>query len=115
MLLIALVLFRQNFFQPLGLLFCDRLIYPVWVVADEELLTATVTPERSHLVEACCFLAASLFYRHCLHVLILDELAIVRYCMDPFVPLRTYFTRGLGYHAQYIAADRAKAKEATAK
>jgi hypothetical protein len=46
-------------------------------VADEELLAATVTPERSHLLEACCFLAATLFYRHCLHVLILDELAIV--------------------------------------
>jgi hypothetical protein len=77
MLLVALVLFRQNFLQPLGLLFCDPLVYPLWVVADEELLTATVTPERSHLLEAYCFLAATLFYRHCLHILILDYFAIL--------------------------------------
>src|ERR1700732_1999312 len=51
MLLIALVLFRQNFFQPLGLLFCDPLIYRVWAVANEEFLPATVTPERSHFLE----------------------------------------------------------------
>ena len=77
MLLVALVLFRQDFFQPLCLLFCDPLIYRFWVVADEEFLPATVTPERSHLLEAYGFLAATLFYRHCLHVLILDELAIL--------------------------------------
>jgi len=76
-LLIALVLFRQDFFQPLCLLFCNPLICGLWVVSDEELLPATVTPERSHFLEAYCFLAATLFYRHCLHVLILDELAIL--------------------------------------
>src|SRR6267143_5576778 len=77
MLLVALVLFRQDLFQPLCLLFCDPLIYRFWVVADEELLAAAVTPERSHLLEAYGFLAATLFYRHCLHVLILDYLAIL--------------------------------------
>jgi len=75
MLLIALVLFRQNFFQPLCLLFCNPFIYGLWVVADEELLAATVTPERSHLLETHGFLAATLFYRHRPHVLILDYLA----------------------------------------
>ena len=77
MLLVALVLFRQDFFQPLCLLFCKPLIHRFRVVADEELLAATVTPERSHLLKAGCSLAATLFYRHCLHVLILDELAIL--------------------------------------
>jgi Clp amino terminal domain, pathogenicity island component len=41
-------------------------------VADEELLAASVTPEYSHLLEAHRFLAATLFYCYCTHVLILD-------------------------------------------
>jgi len=76
-LLIALVLVRQNLFQPLRLLFCNPLIYRFWVVTDKELLAATVTPKRSHLLEAYRFLAATLFYRYRPHLLILDELAIV--------------------------------------
>jgi hypothetical protein len=43
-----------------------------WVVADEELLAASVTPEYSHLLEAHRFLAATLFYCYRTHVLILD-------------------------------------------
>jgi hypothetical protein len=74
---VALVLFRQNFFKPLCLLFCNPLIYRLWVVADEELLAATVTPECSHFLEAYRFLAATLFYRYRPHVLILDQLAIL--------------------------------------
>ena len=69
---VALVLFRQNFFKPLCLLFCNPLIYRLWVVADEELLAATVTPECSHLLEAYRFLAATLFYCYRPHVLILE-------------------------------------------
>jgi len=71
-LFIALVLFRQDFFQPLCLLFCNPLIYRLWVVADEELFAATVTPECSHLLEADCFLAATFFDRYRPHILILD-------------------------------------------
>ena len=77
MLLLALVLFRQSFFQPVRLLLCSPLVYRLWIVADEELLAATVTPERSHLLEACCCLAATLFYRHRPHILILDYLEIL--------------------------------------
>jgi hypothetical protein len=46
-------------------------------VADEELVAATIAPERSHLLETCYFLGTTLFYRHRPHVLILDELAIL--------------------------------------
>jgi hypothetical protein len=60
-LLIALMLFRQTFFQPHGFFFCDSLIDRFWVVAYEEFLPATVTPERSHLWEAHCLRAAPLF------------------------------------------------------
>ena len=69
-LLITLVLFRQNFFKPLGLLFRDPLVYRFWVVADEELLAAMVTPQDSHLLKADRFLAATFSYRNCSHGLI---------------------------------------------
>ena len=72
-LLITLVLVRQNFFKPLCLPFCNPHIYRLRVVAYEELLAATVTPERSHLLEAYCFFAATLSYRFRPHVLILAE------------------------------------------
>lgn len=72
MLLIALVLFRQDLFQPFCLLFCHPLIYRFWVVADEELLPTAVTPEGSHLLELHRFHTTALFYRHRPHVLILD-------------------------------------------
>jgi hypothetical protein len=44
----------------------------LWVVSDEEFLTATITPECSHLLEASRFLAATLFYCYRTHVAILD-------------------------------------------
>ena len=69
---VAVVLFRQNFLQPFCVLFCKPLVYRLRVVADEELLAATVAPEDSHLLEAYGFLAATLFYCYCTHVLILD-------------------------------------------
>ena len=34
----------------------------------KEVLTANITPERPHLMEASCFLPARLLYRHCLHL-----------------------------------------------
>jgi hypothetical protein len=69
---IALVLFCKHPFQPLCLFFGNPFIYRLWVMPDEELLAATVAPERSHLLEACCFLVATLFYRYRPHLLILD-------------------------------------------
>jgi hypothetical protein len=57
-------------------------------VADEELLAATVTSERSHLLEAYRCLTATLFYRYRPHPLILDQLGILmasrlRFTGDP--------------------------------
>jgi hypothetical protein len=69
---ITLVLLSKHLFQPLCLFFGNRLIYRSWVVADEKLFAATVTSERSHLLEVCCFLTATLFYRYRPHLLILD-------------------------------------------
>ena len=62
-LLITLVLFRQDFFKPLCLLFRNPIVYRFWVVADEELLAAMVTPQDSHLLKADRFLAATFSYR----------------------------------------------------
>jgi hypothetical protein len=70
--LIALVHLSKHLFQPRCLLCCNPLVCRFWVVTDEELLTAAITPERSHLLEACCFFAATLFYRCSPHVLIVD-------------------------------------------
>jgi len=79
-LLVALVLFRQNFLKPLCLLFCQALIGKLWALADEELLAATVTPESPHLLEPYGFLAAPLFYSYRSHVLILDYSASQSRC-----------------------------------
>ena len=69
---VALVFFRQDSFKPLCLLFSNPHVRRFWVVADKELFAATVTPECSHLLEACRFLATTLFYCYRPHVLILD-------------------------------------------
>jgi hypothetical protein len=67
----ALVLFRQDFFEPPCLLFGKPLIHGLRRVADDELLAAAVAPERSHLLEACSFLSAALFHRYRPHFPIL--------------------------------------------
>jgi len=74
MLLVALVFFGQYFFKPFCLLFRTLLVYRFWMMADEELLAATVTPEGSHLLKAYGSFAATLFYGDGLHVLILDHI-----------------------------------------
>ena len=66
---VALVFFRQDSFKPLCLLFSNPHVRRFWVVADEELFAATVTPECSHLLEAYRFLATTLFYCYRPHVL----------------------------------------------
>jgi hypothetical protein len=38
------------------------------MVAYEELLATTVTPEGPHLLETCRFLSTTLFYRHRPHL-----------------------------------------------
>jgi hypothetical protein len=65
---ISLVLFGKNPFQPLCLFFCNPLIYPCGIVADEELFAAKITPESSHLLETCCLLSATLLYRYRYHL-----------------------------------------------
>ena len=40
------------------------------MVANKELLAATVTPERPHLLETCSLLAATLLYRHRPHLVL---------------------------------------------
>ena len=73
--LIALVFFSQNFFQPLRLPFCNRLIHRSRMVAYEKVLPASVTPERPHLLKALCFLSARLLYCYCPHLLKFSESA----------------------------------------
>ena len=68
---VALVLFRQDFFEPPCLLFGNPLIHGLRLVADDELLAAAVAPECSHLLEPCGFLAAALLYCYRSHILIL--------------------------------------------
>jgi len=69
-LLVALVLFRKNLFEPMRLFLSEPLIYEGRMVIDEELLAATLTPKRSHFPEAhCLFSTLTLLYCHCPHLL----------------------------------------------
>jgi hypothetical protein len=58
---IALVLVRQNFFKPLCLPFCNLPVCRLWLVANDELLAATIAPDCSHLLEGYRFLTATFF------------------------------------------------------
>jgi transposase-like protein len=81
----------------------------LWVVADEELLAATVTPECSHLLEAYRFLAATLFYCYRPHVLILDQLAILLAASSMvvrFVSVMADFDSGLGLRSVFRLSQR---------
>jgi len=71
MLLVALVIVRQDFFKPLCLLLGNPLIRGLRILSDNELLAAAVAPERPHLLEANRFLSAALFHCHRPHVPIL--------------------------------------------
>jgi hypothetical protein len=69
-LLIPLVLFRKNLFEPMGLLVSDPLIHERGLVSDDELVAASITPQGTHFLEICRFPSAlTLFYRHGLHLL----------------------------------------------
>jgi hypothetical protein len=63
--LVALVLFCKDLFQPLCLLLRNPSIHRSGIVAQDELLTAAITPERRHLLQPSSFLSATLLYGHC--------------------------------------------------
>jgi hypothetical protein len=68
-LLIPLVLFRENLFEPMGLLVSDPLIHERRLVSDDELLAASITPQGTHFLELRRLLSAlPLFYCHCPHL-----------------------------------------------
>ncbi len=72
-LLVALMLFRQYFFKPYCLLFRNPLVHRFWMMADDEFLAASVTPEYSHFLKAYGLFAATFFYSYSLHTPILDH------------------------------------------
>jgi hypothetical protein len=72
---VTLVLVSQDLFEPLCLLFCCPHIYGLGVVANEELLAATLAAQCSHLLEPDGFFPAAFSDCHRSHGLILDELA----------------------------------------
>jgi len=69
MLLIALVIVRKNPFEPTSLFFSEPLINQSWLVIDNELFAAAITPNSAHFLETHCFLPAlTLLYRNCTHL-----------------------------------------------
>jgi hypothetical protein len=68
MLLVALVIVRKNFFEPSSLFFSEPFIDQSWLVNDNELFAATITPNGAHFLQTHCFLPAlTLLYRNCTH------------------------------------------------
>jgi hypothetical protein len=62
------MLFREYLFQPMRLLVSDPLIGGRGLVSDDELFTATVTPEGTHVLESRGLLSAlPLLNCHCPH------------------------------------------------
>jgi hypothetical protein len=69
MLLVALVIVRKNPFEPTSLFFSEPFIDQSWLVIDNELFAATVTPNGAHFLQTHCFLPAlTLLYRNCTHL-----------------------------------------------
>jgi len=69
MLLVALVIVRQNPFEPTSLFFSEPFIDQGWLVIDNELFATAVTPKGSHFLQTHCFLLAlTLLYRNCTHL-----------------------------------------------
>jgi hypothetical protein len=50
MLLITLVLFREDLFEPMCLVFRNPFISKCGLMTDNELLAATVAPKRAHFL-----------------------------------------------------------------
>ena len=70
MFLVALVLFSKDPFEPMCLFVSEPLIHERRMVTDEELLAATLTPERPHFRVTRRFLSAlPLPYCHSPHLL----------------------------------------------
>jgi hypothetical protein len=69
MLLVALVIVRQNPFEPTSLFFSEPFIDQGRLVIDNELFATAVTPKGSHFLQTHCFLPALTFlYRNCTHL-----------------------------------------------
>ena len=71
MLPFPFVFLGKNLFEPLRLS-CRRLVvHESWVMKDDELFAATVTPKRAHFPETWCPLSClTLLDRDCIHRLI---------------------------------------------
>ena len=59
---------RQGPFPATSLVFLQPTYPPKRDCGHKEILAATVTPERAHLLETGYFLTAALLYRHCSHL-----------------------------------------------
>jgi hypothetical protein len=69
MLLVALVIVRKNLFEPTSLFLGESRIDQSWLVIDNELFAATVTPESPHFLQTGCFLVTlPLLYCNCPHL-----------------------------------------------
>jgi hypothetical protein len=69
MLLVASVIVRKNPFEPTSLFFSEPFIDQSWLVIDNELFAATITPKGAHFLQTHCFLPAlTLLYRNCTHL-----------------------------------------------
>jgi hypothetical protein len=69
-ILVALVLFGKDSFEPMCLFFSDPSIRGRWMVSDDELLAATVTAHGPHFKGIRRFLSAlTLLYCRCPHLL----------------------------------------------
>jgi hypothetical protein len=68
MLLIPLMLFREDFFKPTRLVSRNPFISQRGLMPDNELLGATVTPKRAHFSQTGGFLSGlPLLYCQCIH------------------------------------------------
>lgn len=77
--LIPLVLFRKNLFEPMGLLVSGPFIHEGGLVGDDELLAATITSQGTHFLEIRRFLSdLTLFYCHRPHLLNFSDFTAFR-------------------------------------
>src|SRR5256885_16797704 len=82
---VPFVFLGKNLFEPSRLSLRRFLVRHCGVMKDDELLSATVTPKRTHLLESGCPLSRlTLFERHCFHRLIFY--LAVRIAFSPLGP-----------------------------
>ena len=97
MFLVALVLFSKDPFEPMCLFVSEPLIHERRMVTDEELLAATLTPERPHFRVTRRFLSAlPLPYCHSPHLLNFSDCLAFRsfaFCVLTHLGRFTQFTQ----------------------